>query len=142
MELIWDENRYGEIWLIKRDSNDLLSGSHEVKFFAKSEIDAIKPFNDADMRGLIVLKEGTDSWGLRHIFKKHIDQFVDVFGISEDEAELARFLRQVIEEGRVIEWGPDPKGGWDIVYVYGGKKVYIVVSEGDKGIITAYPYGG
>ena len=125
---------------IKRDSNDILSGSHEVKFFANSKLSFAKPFNDENLKGLIVLKEGTDSWGLKHIVKRHLEDFKKAFGI-QDEKELTAFLRDTVENGKLVEWKYDSISGWDLIYEYQGKKIYVVVSENDKGIITAYPYG-
>ncbi|WP_421078465.1 hypothetical protein Mjas_03955 [Methanothermococcus sp. Ax23] len=96
--------------------------------------------------GNIVLKEGTESWGWKHITKiraggtSHADDIKNEFNLPDNDNAVKNLIKEALENYQ--DKKPDPKGGWDYYYKPTGAKKYlkIVVSEdSEKGIITAHP---
>ncbi len=64
---------------------------------------------------------------------------MDIFGIGDNDEELLNLIKKIMYDGEIKYIMDDQKGGWDIIFEYKGKRVYTVVSDNERGIITAYP---
>lgn len=96
-------------------------------------------FITKDATGQIVwLEKGNEKAGLTHIINRHLDDFSNAIGLTEES--LPQFLEDVVSKGTVVSNIMANIGtGYTRVYDYDGS-YYTVTGVGTNGfIVTAYP---